>query len=233
MNFKIDKTVFDKFPGLVVGVVVAKDIDNRQDSEKAASFLDEQVKIVRNEWSYGRLESDRRINAWREAYRSFGAKPKKYKCSVENMYRMILAGKQFPSINKVVDIYNAISLKYNIPAGGDDIDRVEGGIFLTFAVGDERFIPLNGTDSIPPKQGEVIYRDTKDVLCRRWNWRECDKTKMTAESKNICLVVEGLQPVTADEIEQVSAELAGEVKRFCGGSVNVYIVDGNTPAAVI
>lgn len=229
MNFKVDKAVFDMFEGLVIGIIDAKNLDNKQDAEKAASFLNEQVESVRNEWSYERLESDQRINAWREAYRSFKAKPKKYKCSIENMYRMILDGIQFPSINKAVDVYNAISLKYNIPAGGDDIDKVEGDIFLTFANGDERFIPLNAADSIPPKPGEVVYRDDKDVLCRRWNWRECEKTKMTAESENICLVVEGLPPVSADEVNKVSAELAGQIKRFCGGLIKVSLVDRSTP----
>ena len=227
MQFQVDETLFENFPGLVIGVVVAKDIDNSQDGGRAASFLHEQVKMIRNEWSHGRLESDPRINSWREAYRSFKARPKKYKCSVENMVRMILDGLEIPSINKSVDIYNAISLKHCIPAGGDDLDQVVGDILLTCAKGDERFIPLNGIDSIPPKPGEVIYRDAEDVLCRRWNWRECDKSKMTDESKNLCLVVEGLPPISKEKVEQVSTELSKEIERFCGGSAVIHLVDRN------
>ncbi|MFC1725450.1 B3/4 domain-containing protein [candidate division KSB1 bacterium] len=232
MFFKVDKAIFQNFPGLVIGVVAAKDIDNSQDSG-AASFLKNQVKIIRKEWSYERIESDLRIFSWREAYRSFKAKPKKYKCSVENMYTMILNGLELHSINNIVDIYNAVSLKHNIPAGGDDIDKIEGDILLTYAEGSERFIPLNGIHSIFPKPGEVIYRDAEDVLCRRWNWRECEKSKMTEKSKNICLVVEGLPPVTREEVEQITTELAGEIKRFCGGSTAVHFVDSENPSVQI
>ena len=149
------------------------------------------------------------------------------------MIRTILDGTPFPSINKAVDIYNAVSLKHTIPAGGDDLDRVEGEIVLTLAKGNERFIPLNGTDSIPPKPGEVVYRDAQDVLCRRWNWRECDKSKMTAASTNLCLVVEGLPPFSPEEVKQIANELAQTIENFCGGTSAVHLVDQSTPAVVI
>jgi len=229
MRFRVDGALFETFPELAIGVVIAAGIDNRGDGDAAAAFLRQQVDAVRSSWSHDRLETDPRIASWREAYRSFGAKPNKHRCSIENAIRMILDGVQFPSINKAVDVYNAISLKHCVPAGGDDLDRVVGDIVLTFATGDERFIPLNGTEPMPPKPGEVIYRDDEDVLCRRWNWRECDKSKMTAQSTNLCLVVEGLPPVSAEEVRQISAELGQAIERYCGGSTTLYLVDRDAP----
>ena len=228
MLFKVDEEIFKNFPGLTIGIVAARDINNSMDTG-TGSFLKKQLATVRKEWTFERLESDLRIFSWREAYRSFNAKPKKYKCSVENMYTMILNGSELHSINNVVDIYNAVSLKHCIPAGGDDIDKIDGDIFLTYAEGVERFIPLNGIEPVSPKPGEVIYRDSEDVLCRRWNWRECDKTKMTENTKNVCLVVEGLPPFKKEEVKQITAELAGEIKRFCGGTASVHIVDIDNP----
>jgi len=233
MRFRIDDALFEKFPELAIGVVIATGIDNRGDGEPAACFLRQQVDAVRSTWSLDRLETESRIASWREAYRTFGAKPSKHHCSVENAIRMILDDVQFPSINKAVDVYNAISLKHCVPAGGDDLNHVVGDIVLTIAKGGERFIPLNGTDSMPPKSGEVIYRDDEDVLCRRWNWRECDKSKMTAESRNLCLVVEGLPPVSAEEVRRISAELGEAIERFCGGSTILHLVDRDVPAVEI
>ena len=229
MGFRVENALFEKFPDLAIGVVIATGIDNRGHGGAAAAFLREQVDAVRGSWSLGRLETDPRIVAWREAYRSFGAKPKKHRCSAENLIRTILDGEDLLPINVAVATYNAISLKHGVPAGGDDLDRVVGDIVLTFAEGDERFVPLNGTEPMPPKPGEVIYRDDEDVLCRRWNWRECDKSKMTAESRNLCLVVEGLPPVSAEEVGRISAELADAVATFCGGSTSVHLVDRNAP----
>ena len=233
MRFRVDPALFQTFPELTIGVVIATGIDNRRGGEPAASFLREQVDAARNTWSPDRLETDLRIASWRTAYRSFGAKPKKHRCSVENAIRMILDGAAFPSINQAVDVYNAISLKRGVPVGGDDLDRIAGDIVLTFAKGGERFIPLNGTDSMPPKQGEVIYRDDEDVLCRRWNWRECDKSKMTLDSTNLCFVVEGLPPVSGEEVERISSELGQAIKRYCSGSTILHLVDRNTPVVEI
>lgn len=224
MQFRVDKAVFEKFRGLVVGLVVARGIDNSEDPDEAASFLGEQIMIARNTWSHERLASDPRIQSWRNAYRAFRAKPKKHYCSAESLYRIILSGGEIPSINTAVDVYNAISLKYCVPIGGDDLDQVAGDILLTFAKGDERFVPLNGTELMPPRTGEVIYRDDEEVLCRRWNWRECDKSKMTDRSRNLCLVVEGLPPVSEADVERVSTELGSGIERFCGGSIDIHLV---------
>lgn len=233
MQFRVDQGLFQTFPELTIGVVIATGIDNRGVGQPAVAFLREQVEAIRSTWSHNRLETDPRIASWRKAYRTFGAKANKHRCSIESAIRMILDGGEFPSINKAVDVYNAISLKHCVPAGGDDLDRVAGDIVLTFANGDERFVPLNSSDSMPPKPGEVIYRDGEDVLCRRWNWRECDKSKMTALSRNLCLVVEGLPPVSAQDVERISAELSEAIERFCGGSTTVHLVDRAAPTVEI
>ena len=60
---------------------------------------------------------------------------------------------------------------------------------------------LNSEETKNPKEGEVVYIDDKEVLCRRWNWRECDKSKMTEETTNVALVVEGLPPTSKEEVE--------------------------------
>ncbi len=233
MRFRVDQALFKTFPELTIGVVIAIGIDNRGDGEPSSSFLRQQVDAVRSTWSPDRLETEPRIASWRKAYRAFGAKPSKHRCSVENAIRAILNGAQFPSINKAVDVYNAISLKHCVPAGGDDLDHVVGDIVLTFAKGDERFVPLNDTNSMAPKPGEVIYRDDEDVLCRRWNWRECDKSKMTADSSNLCLVVEGLPPVSAEEVGRISAELGEAIEKFCGGTTILHLVDHDATAVEI
>jgi|GEM_PF-3198506 len=51
---------------------------------------------------------------------------------------------------------------------------------------------------------------------------------MTVESRNPCLVVEGLPPVSAGEVGRISAELRGAMSTFCGGSTNMHLVDRDT-----
>lgn len=233
MVFRVDEAVFERFPGLTIGVVVAMGIDNRRDDGRAAVFLSKHVAQIRDTWTLDRLDEDPKIAAWHDAYRAFGAKPKKHRSSIENMIRMILDGSGVPSINVAVDVYNAISLEHCVPIGGDDLDRVVGDIRLTFATGDERFVPLNGSEVVAPKPGEVIYRDDEDVLCRRWNWRECDKSKMSEESVHLCLVVEALPPIATDDVRRIAVELAEAIEAGCGGSVAARLATCETPSVEI
>ncbi len=231
MKFKIDNKVIEAFHGLNIGIVIANSIDNTGSNEEIMNLIQEKQEEIKANFDKENLSQNPKIEVWRKAYSSFGAKPKKYKCSVENLYRMILDGIDLKHINKVVDIYNYISIKHILPVGGDDIDKVDGNILLKFASGNEQFTELNSNETKNPQKGEVVYVDDKEVLCRRWNWRECDKTKMTDETKNVALVIEGLPPFTKEEIENISKELAELVEKFCGGEVKTVILNENITEA--
>ena len=226
MQFKIDDEIFERFPGLTIGVVVAKGIDNSGENSEVLSLLEAELSNLRERVSKESIEENPHFVSWREAFRSFGAKPKKYRCSVENLYRMTLDGVKLGHISTIVDLYNAISLKYGIPVGGDDLDHIDGGIRLSVADGTESFTQLNSEEVTHPKAGEVVYRDHSEVLCRRWNWRECDKSKMTEASRNVSLVLEGLPPVNT--VAEITAELGELVGRYCGGEVSLHILNSET-----
>jgi len=222
MKFKIDNKIFEQYPSLNIGVVVGKGIDNSGENSDILCMLSELSNTIKEKYNLETLKEIPKIQVWREAYRTFGAKPKRYTCSVENLYRMVLEGVHLRHINKIVDIYNYISLKYMIPAGGDDIDKIDGDIILGFAKGDEIFIRLNSDEVDHPKEGEVVYVDSKEVLCRRWNWRECDKSKMTENTQNVILVIEGLSPVSKKDVQLISEELGRLVEKFCGGETSTH-----------
>ncbi|MGB2905530.1 MAG: phenylalanine--tRNA ligase beta subunit-related protein [Candidatus Aminicenantaceae bacterium] len=229
MQLRVTDEIWDAFPGLHLGLVFARGIDNSRDAPEVKAAVQEVQSRIRAEYETETLSQIPWIQAWRRAFSAFGAKPKKYKSSVESLYRMILKGTDLRSINPVVDIYNLVSLRFGIPAGGDDLDNVEGDILLTFAAGGEEFIPLNSEIREEARPGEVIYRDEQGVLCRRWNWRECDRTKMTRDTRNVSLVVEGLPPVGRAEMEGIVAELAGLIFGACGGVVRSAVLDLGLP----
>lgn len=222
---KVDSLILEGFPGLNLGVVIAKQIDNLGKSDEIIHMIRDRENEIREQYNTETLSQEPKIESWRKAYSAFGAKPKKYKSSVESLYRMILKGVDLRSINKIVDIYNYISVKHMIPAGGDDAAKVDGDVVLRFARGDERFTALNSDETETAKEGEVIYSDDKEVLCRRWNWRECDKTKMTEDTKEVVLVVEGLPPVTQEEMSVILEEFKQLIEEYCGGKIRTAVLD--------
>ena len=228
MKLKIADEIFEKFSGLNIGVITAKNINNAGAEDEIQNFIRAQEKEIREKYNAETLSENPKISVWRKVYSSFGAKPKKNKCSVESLYRLTLQGNDLRHISKIVDLYNFISLKYMLPVGGEDIDQMTGDVVLAFAKENEVPVLLLG-DKVPraPHPGEVIYKDDVSTLCRRWNWREADRTKLTEETKNCIMVIEGLPPVSQNEVESATKELMELAQKFCGGEISYTILNEN------
>ena len=228
MIFNINKELFDKYPEVILGVIRVYGVNNTGNNPEITALLRQQESAIRERYADSIITEIPEIAAWREAYRAFGAKPKDYPSSVENLIRRVTKGTELRSINKLVDIYNYISLKYVIPVGGEDLSKVEGNIDLTFASANEKSIILLGEfEARPPYANEVIYKDNNGAICRRWNWKEADRTKLTEETTDVELVIEGLPPADKLRIQEATQELAQLVQRFCGGTTSVKILDKN------
>ncbi len=226
MKFAIVPEIFKKFPGLHVGVVVAKGLNNAGVPEGIEAQLRAEEARIRAGLNTETLSQEPRIACWRAAYSAFGGKPKENRSSVENLYRMVLKGGEVRHINKLVDLYNLVSLKRMAPVGGEDVDKISGDIELAFAgPAEPPALMLGDKEPRPPHDGEVIYKDSVSAICRRWNWREADRTKLTEETKNCILVVEGLPPVTRAEVETATGELKALVQRICGGTIVQALLD--------
>lgn len=226
MKLKIDERMFENFHDLVIGVIIAKGIDNNGQLEEVQERLRTLEEDIREKFNAETLSQHPKIDVWRKAYSAFGAKPKEHKSSVENLYCMILQGGNVRHINTLVDLYNLISLQHMVPVGGEDIDKVRGDIILTFAESNENPVLLLGDkESRVPHAGEVIYKDEVSAICRRWNWREADRTKLTAETRNCILVIEGIFPITRKEVERATLELRDLIQEFCRGKLLFNVMD--------
>lgn len=157
------------------------------------------------------------IKAWRETYKSFGAKPKKYQSSIEALTRRAVAAAGLPRVNKLTDIYNAISVTHNICLGGEDLDAYVGFPRLIRATGDEKFETRTGDEK--PEEGEVVWCDEEGVTCRNWNWRQCVRTQLRDETTSALFILDALAPVTKDKLDEAGEELVQKLREGSGGLV--------------
>lgn len=225
MIIKIDQNIFDTYPEVLIGVVVANNIDNRGTNPEIEALLRKAEREVPDKIGNLPIIEHSHIAPWREAYKRFGTKPKEYPSSIENLIRRTLKGERVRHINKLVDIYNYISLKYLVPVGGEDLDKVDGEIILTFAGQNENPVTLLGEkEPRPPYLGEVIYKDNIGTICRRWNWKEADRTKLTEETKKTILVIEALPPVDEIQLQSALKELEDSVNKYCGGKTSTSLL---------
>jgi len=225
MKFSVSKEIFEKFPDVTIGIVVAEGVDNKTKQSEIIQMVIEAQEGIKKDFEGKPIFEDPTIGAWRKVYKDFGAK--KYRASIEALVKRSINDDLLGSINNLVDIYNYISLKYILPLGGEDLDKVEGDIILTLADGTERFVPIFSEEVEHPKEGEVVYKDDKDVMCRRWNWREAEKTKLTEGTKDAFLMTEGILPEERQRVEEATKGLAELIEKYCGGETEVYFLDRN------
>ncbi|MDL4773416.1 MULTISPECIES: B3/B4 domain-containing protein [Thermomonosporaceae] len=201
----VDEAVRELRPDFAVLVMTATGLSNGPGDATSATWLDLAAKAAPE--SLG----DPHVEAWREAYRAFGAKPKRTRPSVEALLRRADA---LPAVNKVVDAYNAVSLEYALPIGGEDLDAYRGPARLVRARGDEPFDTVSGGETITehPAEGEVVWRDDDGVTCRRWNWRQCARTRLTETTTNALFLLERLAPYSLDRLHEAGTDLAGRLR---------------------
>ncbi len=215
-KLKIEPAVFEKFPDYIAVAIYAYGLDNYADGEYANIVLRQAEAESRANFANQTASENPHVAAWRLAYSGFGSKPSKYLCSVEALLSRVLKGQDLPNINPVVDVYNAVSLRYILPAGGEDLDKLESDLTLKFAVGNEKFVNLqNGEEVVTyPDAGEVIWADTKGVTCRRWNWRQCVRTALTRAASNAYFVLDRLPPFSVQTLEAAADELIVHIKQI-------------------
>lgn len=229
LSFSVDGAFWLLFPDACIGVVVARELDNTRDAEACAALLRDAAAQAAERLDADDIATHLAVAPWREAYRAFGVKPAKFRSSIENLLRSARAAGSVRSINPLVDLYNTVSLTHFLPCGGEDLAAIRGPVRLTRAAGGEQFVPLGMEETQPPQPGEVIYRDDAGVICRAWNWREAERTKLTEATTDAVLFIEAIPPVREDALRAACEQLRTLVPTYLGGAARVSLVHRETP----
>jgi DNA/RNA-binding domain of Phe-tRNA-synthetase-like protein len=215
---KIALEVFKLRPDYRALLMVVEGIPPGPSDTTSEALLQEAESSAREAISTQPITEIPHIAAWREAYKAFGAKPKKERNSLESLIRRAEGG--LPRVNRLTDIYNAISIKHQIPLGGEDLDKYSGLPLLIRATGQENFETSSAGETVTelPLAGEVVWCDDAGVTCRRWNWRQCTRTALSETTTRVLFILDALDPcsdsaleVAADELAQVLGKLSPNV----------------------
>jgi DNA/RNA-binding domain of Phe-tRNA-synthetase-like protein len=157
--------------------------------------------------------------AWREAYRAFGAKPQRTRPSVEALLRR-LEPDGLPRIDRITDVYNAVSIAHLVPIGGEDREAYVGPARLVRAEGSEPFDTTASGEPVVehPEAGEVVWCDDDGVTCRRWNWRQGTRTRITTDTRSAVFILDALDPLTDEEVHAAADDLTAALLAVSPGA---------------
>jgi DNA/RNA-binding domain of Phe-tRNA-synthetase-like protein len=195
-------------PDYAALLIVAEGLRPGPSDEASGDLLAAAEERARKHLGGSRPEELPQVAGWREAFRAFGAKPQRTRPSVEALLRRVADG--LPRIDRITDAYNAVSIACLLPVGGEDLDRYAGPARLVRAAGDEDFDTTAAGQPLVehPEPGEVVWRDDRGVTCRRWNWRQCVRTRITHSTTTAMFVLDGLGAPGAVGLRVAEAELA-------------------------
>lgn len=208
-RLRVDPAINAQFPGYAGLAIYATGLRNGPSDAAGIALLQDVADAAVADFGADKAASHPHITAWREAFGRFGSKPSKYPCSAEALLNRVLRGNGLPAINRVVDIYNAVSVRHVLPAGGEDWDMLASDALLTFAQGNEPFVEIAGgvEETAFPDAGEVIWLDSSGVTCRRWNWRQCRRTRLTDETTNAYFILDSLPPYSEAALSAAGDDL--------------------------
>jgi len=76
-----------------------------------------------------------------------------------------------------------------------------------------------------PAPGEVIWRDEIGVTCRRWNWRQCIRTRLDALTGRMWFVMEALETMPTEALHDAGNLLIEGLRQLIPGcEVSAHVV---------
>ena len=228
-RFAVAQEVFERFPDYLVIVLVAEGLDMRGAAETVRAWLAESATQVQERFNATDPKELAPIAVWRRAFRELGWSASTYQSSVEALLRRTLKGNPPPSINPVVDLVNAASLRFLVPIGAHDLDSAPQGITVRPSTPADRFLPLGDGEPETPEPGEIVYAHGHEVRTRRWVWRQSRIGLVTPETRRVFVPIDAFRGVTDIAARDAAAWLASAFRTLLGATVRESVVDAEHP----
>jgi len=140
-----------------------------------------------------------------------GLKPTQYRSAAEALLRRFRRDNDLPRLHPLVDLGNALSLAFALPVAIFDLAGVDSFLEVRHAAGGEAYDGFGGeTERAEP--GEVIFADAAGhAHARRWTFRQSRRSTVTADTREVLIVVEGMHETAAADVPALIDALAGHI----------------------
>lgn len=225
MKFEIAKEVFDLLPNGYFGIVAVKGMDNTREIPELEAQLAENIAKCEQDFVGIKVKNAEDIVPYRDAFKAIGINPNRYMCSIEALLDRIAKGKGFPHINAIVDMGNAVSIKYHLPIGAHDMGTIEEALEVRHADDEDTFVPFGGGEVEKPEEKEVVYVSGHQVRTRRWTWRQSEIGKIQESTTDVLFPIDGFTDLNQDKVESAAKELAEMAETYFGVKAQVGFID--------
>ena len=228
-RFIVEDSFWELFPNAKLGVVLLKDYANELNSEEkkeVEEILKESNILAKKHLKEEVFSENDIIQVYRKAFQKFKTK-KSVRSSIEALLKRIDTGKEIPTIEPLVDIYNSASLRFGLPVGAEDIETFEGDLRLKITQGGDEFYLIGEEENMETLPNELCYIDEKGAVCRCLNWRDGKRTMITENTKNAFIVTEVLEEEYEEDMKNLLDFIVTNTEKYLKGKTYKYILDKN------
>ncbi len=229
-KFRYHEDILARYPDIVGGVILAKDMMNGPTPESLLTFYRAEQEAVKKRIGDTPLSQIEALGAWRGAFRKFGVDPTQCRSSAEALLRRLIKKGDIPSINLLVDIGNLVSIRYALPVAVFDTRALQSPVTVRFADGTERYTTLGQSEVEHPEVGEVVFSDeTGLVIARRWCWRQSEQSSAQADTTSAIITVEAHHTDGHRDVKAALMDLQSLLQEYAGGTFEASILDAANP----
>ena len=225
MKFIIENKVFETLNNLCVAVIIARGINNTKKIDDISMMLKENIENVEKEFENVKVKESNYIKCYRDAFQKLNINPNKFMCSIEALLTRISKKKGMPEINSVVDLVNAVSIKYKLPMGAHDLDSMNEDFYIRYSTDNDIFLPFGETDTEKMESNELVYASSNDIRTRRWIWRQSEHGKIIESSKNIIFPIDAFVGINDDKAINAREELSNLLSKFFNCEIITGMID--------
>ncbi|NKB63092.1 MAG: hypothetical protein GKR95_13550 [Gammaproteobacteria bacterium] len=226
LNISVHDSIFQTWPTFCRGLVIAHNIDNRHIDPELIEQLNDTCEQASAEPVD--LKVDSRIMDWDNAHIAFESNPNRFPPAHKALRKRVQKpGVVLNPINAVISIMNICSIADVIPVGGDDLGAIAGAVELIPATGEEIFVPLGQPDVVEhPEPGEIVYWHpmSKQVMCRRWNWRNSHTSRILETTTSMVMNIDGIGENSQARASQTRDRVAEMLKKYCKADVKTGLI---------
>lgn len=218
IDFSISPAYKVKYPGVAFGLTLISGCRPLSDKAGFDQYKRNFLRRMRKRETLASISQ--RIDDYNRFFQDF-----EFECPLpQHLKRTINSG--FPRYNLMVDAHFMAEMCAGILVAVTDYDRIEGGLVLDVAQAEETCVGMGGRQFIT-KQGEIVLRDEKDIICILCQGAD-EKTKVKDDTRNVLFYSYAIPGIDAVYIKEGLAVAAQTMAQFGGGNIEglEVFVDG-------
>lgn len=201
MNITIDSIIKQKTPNFHVGVIVSNVII--KEDKEIDGLIQTLEKEINDTIDIKDVVNLPIIKDGRDAYKTYGKDPSRYRLATESLYRRLAKGNKLYRINNVVDLGNVLSIKTRKSVAVLDYDKIKGDVLIRLGKDTDHYEGIGrGTLNI---ENIPLYEDNIGPFGSVTS--DTTRTMITSDTKKILLFIISFSGKELEEDMNYACEL--------------------------